>query len=384
MRAHLPITARLVRLLGALAAMTFVTAGGAAACAICFSGFVVTPGQQLDAADQAVLALPAIDGKQFRVVEAVKGDAIVDQTVVEPVSRVDAAALRSGEPLLLLRNELAQRWTSLGTIGAGHAGWLRQLAATGNAGRGRPKAIWPQTMQAPPFEPTEVQWRERLALVLPYLQSPEPLAAEIAYGEVSRAPYSAMRSLKTQLDAARIARWVDDPKLASRHSTYILLLGITGGPGDAARLEQRLDAARQSHDATNVAAMLAADLELRGPSRVGWIEKMYFADRDRTLPEIEAALLALSVHGGANGAIPRERVVGSYRRFMQERKPMAGFVAQDLADWEAWDATGDYVALLKSDALKDPASHFAVVSYLHRSPRTEAKAALRVLVDQAR
>jgi hypothetical protein len=193
-----------------------------------------------------------------------------------------------------------------------------------------------------------------------------------------------MRSLKARLDATTLVRWIDDAKRTARRSTYTLLLGIAGGPGDAARLEQRLDAARQSHDATNVAAMLAADLELRGPSRVGWIEKMYFADRDRTLPEIEAALLALSVHGGANGAIPRERVVGSYRRFMQERKPMAGFVAQDLADWEAWDATGDYVALLKSDALKDPASHFAVVSYLHRSPRTEAKAALRVLVDQPR
>jgi len=27
---------------------------------------------------------------------------------------------------------------------------------------------------------------------------------------------------------------------------------------------------------------------------------MYFADRNRTMPEIEAALLALNVHGDAN------------------------------------------------------------------------------------
>ena len=51
--------------------------------------------------------------------------------------------------------------------------------------------------------------------------------------------------------------------------------------------------------------MLAANLELRGPSRVDWIEQAYFADRTRTLPEIQAALLALGVHGDGNATVPR-------------------------------------------------------------------------------
>jgi hypothetical protein len=63
---------------------------------------------------------------------------------------------------------------------------------------------------------------------------------------------------------------------------------------------------------------------------------------------------------------------------------MAGFVASELADWGYWDATADYVALLKSGALKDPASHFAVVSYLQRNPHAAAKAALRTLAEQPR
>jgi hypothetical protein len=223
-----------------------------------------------------------------------------------------------------------------------------------------------------------------VALVAPYLEDPDPLAAEIAYGEVSRAPYGAMRLLRGRLDATAIVRWIDDPKLASRRSTYTLLLGIAGGRDDATRLAQRIEAVWKSRDATDLAAMLAADLELRGPSRVAWIETAYFADGDRTLPEIEAALLALSVHGGANGAVPRERVIQAYRLFIRERKPMAGFVAQELADWEYWDATTEYVALLKSDAVKDPASHFAVVNYLQRSPHAAAKAALQALTNERR
>jgi hypothetical protein len=366
-----------------LAALLLVTAGGAEACPICLSGLVVTPGQQLDGADQVVLAVPAAGENRFRIVEVVKGNDIAGGTIVEETIRVDAEALRNGKPLVLLRNALAQRWSSIGAIGREHAGWLRSLTANGNPGRSRPKASWPQTMQTS-SEPTDAEWRDRVALVLPHLESLEPLAADIAYGEISRASYAAMRSLKPRLDAAKIASWIDDPKLAARRSTYTLLLGIAGGPDDAARLERRIEAAWQARDATNLAAMLAADLELRGPSRVGWIEKMYFADRDRGMPEIEAALLALSVHGGADAAVSRQRVIQAYRLFIRERKPMAGFVAQELADWEYWDATSDYVTLLKTDAVKDPASHFAVVNYLRRSPHATAKAALRSLADQPR
>ena len=54
---------------------------------------------------------------------------------------------------------------------------------------------------------------------------------------------------------------------------------------------------------------------------------------------------------------------------------MASFVAPQLADWNYWDATADYEALLNAKALKDPASEFAVLTYLRRA--ASAKAALQ-------
>jgi hypothetical protein len=375
--------ARLARLLGAVGVLTLLTAGSAAACAICLSGWVVTIGQQLDLSDQAVLALADSDGQHFRIVEVVKGNGAAGRIITEPVLRADAETIQGGKPALLLWNALAQRWAGIGAIDADHAAWLRRLVATGGTDGSRSKPTWPKATQKPNAL-TDADWHERLAIVVPYLESPEPLAAEIAYGEMGRAPYGALRSVRLQLEAGKIASWVDDRKLASRRSTYTLLFGIAGGPSDAAVLEQRIDVAWKSRDATNLAAMLAADLELRGPARLDWIDQMYFADRNRTLPEIEAALLALGVQGGANGAVPRERVIQTYRSFMAERKPMAGFVAQQLADWEYWDATTDYVALLKSDVVKDPVSHFAIVNYLQRSPRPVAKLALQWLVEEPR
>lgn len=365
-----------------LAALALVAAGPVAACPICLNGRTFTLAQKLDAADRAILAVPVPGEVRLRVREVIKGQDPVDEIISGPVTGVDAKSLDDGKPLLLVCFGPAGRWSSLGSIGSEYAGWLRQLIAFSHAGSRRPMSAWPQTAERS-SEFTAAEWRERVALVVPYLEDPEPLAAEIAYGEFARAPYGAQRAVNPQLQATKVANWINDPKLASRRSAYTLLLGIIGTLDDAARLEQRIDAALALHDATDLAAMLAADLELRGSSRVGWIETTYFADRSRTLPEIEAALLALRVHGGANAKVPRQRVIEAYLFFMRERKPMAGFVAPQFADWEYWNATPEFLALLEANALQDPASHFAVLSYLNRSPHPAARAAREPLPDKS-
>ena len=53
---------------------------------------------------------------------------------------------------------------------------------------------------------------------------------------------------------------------------------------------------------------------------------------------------------------------------------MAGFVAMDLARWDEWEATGDFVALLNDDAIADPAAAFAALRYVQRSPDTDGVA----------
>jgi hypothetical protein len=123
-----------------------------------------------------------------------------------------------------------------------------------------------------------------------------------------------------------------------------------------------------ARDAANLASMIAADLQLRGPSRMAWVDAKYMGDRLRSTRELEGALLALSVLGNANGAIPRERVIQSYCLFMQEHKELAGFVAWDLAAWQYWGAVPEYMALIKSNARQNFASRVAIFEYLRQSP----------------
>ncbi len=321
----------------------------AMACPLCMGGGTRSPARDIAVLSHAILATPASDAKSYRVVEVLKGarpegDVVTDVVIREP------ASLKGGKPLLLVRDEAWPMWASLGTVGINDAGTLRVVAAKR------------------PADADLDEWRARIDLLLPHLESNEPLLAEIAYAECAAAPYAALRSMKPRLNAPAIRRWLADSRLSTRQSLYLLLLGIAGDGTDAARLGQRLSDAPIAKDATNLGSMLAADLELRGPSRVSWIEATYLRDRSRSKAEIESALSALSVHGNANGAIARGRIIAAYRVFMGAHQESAGLVAQDLASWQYWDAVPDYVALLKSGVRQQYGSRAAIIAYLRQSP----------------
>jgi hypothetical protein len=344
---------------GLLAAVLACVSAAAGACPICLGAGQPTKAQELAAAQQAVLAVPTADASRFRVIEVIRGDRPSSSTIEGGYPRTGPAVdakVPKGKPLLLVRNDPFPAGVILGAIGAEQSGWLRKLA-TGKR-----------------FEDMSAQaWRARVALVVPYLENSEPLAAELAYGALAAAPYAAMRTAKLQLDGRAVRGWLADPQLAARHRLYLLLLGFAGTASDATTLDLRVDAAWKSGDATNLASMLAADLELRGAARMPWIEERYLRDRSRSAPEISAALLALSVHGNASGVIPRERVVQSYRVFMKAHPEIAGYVAQDLAAWQYWDAVPEYVALMRSDVRQQFPSRLAILAYLRQSPSAEAR-----------
>lgn len=338
------------------------------ACPLCLGGFQQSESQQLVAVRSAVLAVPTGDTGRFRVIEVVKGEQPAGGVIEGGYPRTGHAfgvPGSNGKPLLLVHDEVLRTWTILGAIGADHLGWLRKVAA------GKPVA-----------QMSLEDWRLRAALVVPHLESREPLAAEIAYDELAAAPYLTLRTLKPRLAAPAIRKWVVDPELAPRAPLYLLLLGMAGNAQDAATLEQRLDAAWTRGDATNVGPMIAADLELRGAERMAWVDVKYMRDRRRSVRELEAALLALSVQGNAQGVVTRERVIQSYRTFIREHPEVAGFVARDLAAWQSWEAVPEYVALLKSSIPQQHPSRVAIALYLSQSPqRNSLGLSLPALVD---
>jgi hypothetical protein len=53
---------------------------------------------------------------------------------------------------------------------------------------------------------------------------------------------------------------------------------------------------------------------------------------------------------------------------------MAAFVAPKLAEWHAWEATGEFVALIEAGTVADPAAEFAIRTCQLQSPDPAAQA----------
>jgi hypothetical protein len=329
------------------------------ACPLCLAGRTISvSAQELVYARQSVLALPDAEGTSFRVVEVIKGDAPDGGVIIDKVFRGEPTKVRGGTtPLLLIRDESWPHWVNFGAIDAKQAPWLRQLAAT------------KRTTQMNADE-----WAAHVVFLLPFLENPEPMVADITAAEISGAPYAALRSLKPRLDRAVLRRWLADPRLSAREALYTLLLGFAGEPTDAERLESQIDTAWKANSTANLGPLIAADLELRGPARVAWVEEKYLRDPQRTAPEFEAAILALSEHGKANATVPRERVIAAYRVFLTAHPEQAGLVAKDLGDWGRWEFVPQFQALIRArTALPSTAARSAILDYLVRSQEPDAK-----------
>jgi hypothetical protein len=331
----------------------------ARACPVCAPTAPLTAAQRMIDADAAVLARPPAPGSdRWRVVAVVQGapDGLSSRELEPPAFDPPDA-----RPLLLVRDRRSRTWSAVGPIAASETDRVRQ---------------WAGLRRSQEMQPAD--WRERIAAFVPLLEHPEPLVAQTAYGEIARAPYGAMRAARPLLDARRLAGWLDDPALAPRQPLYLLLLGIAGGPADAARIARDLAAIRpDSPPAATITlpALLAADLELRGPARLAAIEKAWLLDRIRPIHQVQAALVALSVHGTEDATVPRRDIAQAYHRLIAARPAAAGLVAQDLAAWQDWSATPAYVALLESPRVP-MSSRVAIVQYLRASPTPEARAAI--------
>ncbi len=322
----------------------------ATACPLCLGAFQPSVAQRLVELRHAVLAQLSANGRDYQVLAVIKGDRPEGEIIPAEAIQLDFVAPPTAT-LLLVRDDAWSMWVGVGAVTVEHASWLRQIAGGKRS----------SDMNAD-------EWRARVDLMLPYLEHQEPLVAKIAYGELATAPYAALQTAKPRLDTSAIRRWLADPELSARRPLFFLLLGIAGDARDAAALEEQLEASWTARDATNLGSMIAADLQLRGPSRMAWVDAKYMGDHQRSTRELEAALMALSVLGNANDAIPRERVIQSYQMFIREHQELAGFVAWDLAAWHFWSAVPLYLALLKSNARQHFASRVGIFDYLRRSP----------------
>lgn len=341
--------------------VSWLWSGWVFGCAICAPDDAQkTLVRQLAAADRIVLVQSARQAGPVSAPVVVRGAAPPADWAINagpsPIS-----AWRADDLQLLVMNAGEARWTLLGYLPPTRTGWLQRLAG-----------MAPLTVGS---EPDLLRAR----FFVRDLEDAYPLVAQAAYEEVAVQPYAVLRTLATEVDVRQLARWVQDTARTARWPLYYLLLGLAGRTADAANLERRIEERRPGGSAQEVSAMLAALVALRGETGLAWLEQNFLAVRTTPDAEVQAALLALSVHGADGVAVSKDQVVAAYSRFIVRNPQRAGFVASDLASWGRWEFAEAFASALRSGEPQVFASRYAMVFYLLRNPRPQAKALVETL-----
>jgi hypothetical protein len=342
------------------------------ACPICSGNLpTLTLLQHLINSDRAVIAR-SLGGRDFEVIEPIKplpALPVVGARVAaadKPGSKLRDLRFIPGEDIprasggsyLLLRQALGGGWMNAGPVPAGAANDLRRLVGAKRSS-----------------DMTLADWRSRVVMLAPMLEHPVPVLATTAYAEIARAPYDAMRSTRGHVRPSDLRVWLADPGRATRRPLYWLLYGINAGPGEAREIAGRVDRLAAKGGLEDLASLLAADLEAGGAARRAVLRRIYLEQSTRSIPELQEAILAFTVHADAGDAALRRETAETFGRLVRKHRALGGLVAADLARWQYWDAVPDYIVLLRSRVL-NPALRQPVLDYLTASGRPEALAAV--------
>jgi len=352
------------------AGAALVLALGAAAswaCAICApSAAEQTLTQRLFKSEAVALGEALSRPGEFRVTSAVRGN-VAPSTLASVTLADGVAPPPAGASVLLALG--GGSWRVMAQLPAARAPWVQQLIALR-----RPADANPQ----------DADWGARFRFFAPDLEHPVTAVAQVAYEELSIAPYGAMRAAAGSCAALPLEQWLAQPALAERFPLYALMAGFAGKTGGEAALQQRLlaDSTRASQAQTS--AFMAALIETQGQRGLDWLSRHYLQDRSRSDTEVQAALLAVRVHVADGARLDRATAVEALRAYVQANPQRAGFAASDLGDWGRWDFVADFEALLDTDQPQVFASRYAMVLYLLRNPQAPARAALERLRAKGR
>ena len=338
---------------------------GVQACAICApSDLRNTLMQRLATADRAVLAQWDAPDRPAHALAAVRGDIPqADLEVAGILRETQSVPPRlDTDPHLLVFNAGSQTWWSAGRLGLQRLPWLveaTQLPAVASDATDAPGA--------------------RARFFVNSLEDAEPLIARTAYDEIASLPYPALRRVAPWVNHAALTGWVASPALLGRRPLYYLLWGLQKNSETLARLQAQAEQAEPALPVAELSALLAAVVEQGGADGLLWVQRRFLQDPKVPELQVQAALLALSVHGGEAVRVSRQQVVAAYSAFITANPQRAGLVASDLGTWEHWEFAQAFATALQNGSGHAFTSRYSIVFYLLRNPMPQAKAELERL-----
>lgn len=215
---------------------------------------------------------------------------------------------------LLVRPGAGQPWRCLGTVNAEHRQIIQRIVAF--------SAEW---------QGTDGQ-AKRLEYFLTLFGHEDRSVFEMAYLELSRAPYAMIKRIGPQVSAQDFRHILSRREYAEWRSAAILMLAQKPDENRDWIARSFADCCQLSLT-NNLAAWAAAWIEVNGDDAIHEIETAYLRDSRRSAEEIQAVMQALALHGVHGSPLLRERIRRAYAVAVVHHPQLAKQIQDDVATW---------------------------------------------------
>jgi len=210
----------------------------------------------------------------------------------------------------------------------------------------------------------ELPVAKRLEYYVKFLENPQDLIANDAYGEFANAPYEDITKLGDKLPRDKIRTWVTSTETpATRLGLYGLLVGLCGTDEDAKAVEQRI--LQKSDDfRLGIDGLISGYLLLTKAKGLEVIDNEKLRNKSVPFSETYAAMQAIRfMWQYGDGRIEQERLRASMR-ILLERPELSDLVIADLARWKDWSIQDKLMKMYGEGEYNIPSIKRAVVRYM--------------------
>ncbi len=205
---------------------------------------------------------------------------------------------------------------------------------------------------------------QRLAYYLKFLEHPDRMIADDAYGEFANAPYKAIAPLAKQFPHDSLRKWLMSPDVpVSRTGLYGIMLGLCGNQDDADLMRAKIMDCSQDFR-LGIDGVMFGYIMLAGEQGLQEIEKSRLQNKDVAFSETYAAMQALRhMWTYADGRISKERLRTSMRLLLS-RPEVADLVITDLGRWKDWSIQERLMEMYGADEYNIPSIKRSIIRYM--------------------
>ena len=205
---------------------------------------------------------------------------------------------------------------------------------------------------------------KRLAYFLKFLEFPDPIISNDAFGEFANAQYKDIEQLSSELPKEKVRGWIANPETQpTRLGLYGMMIGLCGNAEDAKMLEKKI-LVQTDEFRLGIDGLMGGYLLIMKDKGLDVLDEHKLANKKVPFSETFAAMQALRfmwTYGA--GKIAPERLQKSMR-ILLDRPEMADLVIADLARWKDWTIQDKLMAKYGEGEYNIPSIKRAIVRYM--------------------